>query len=274
MKQQKCEVKKLVYELQLANLIVGKKAPKKVINLFEEEYIIDISFNGFSSLEEYKRYLDSVYRKCMIQFDKKFNIENNTDRMIVHLELASFEIKHAKKNYLNESKRLIKNIRIDKSYKLSEKHETQVIDMLNEFFEIKRRHANNLIDYFKNRIDLINRFNKREAIIERKSKRKKKNVNQLVLFPENNARPLVQWGRSAADFMELLHALLSTNAIVSLKGSLTRKDLTEFLSWLFNFKIMDPEGTLKAAKNRKKTKTPFLNELVNAFNISADESLL
>ena len=196
--------------------------------------------------------------------------------MIIHLELASFEIKHAKKNYLNESKRLIKNIRIDKSYKLSEKHEIQVIDMLNEFFDIKRRHANNLIDYFNNRIDLINRFNKREMIIKGNSKGRKKNqnANQLVLFPESNARPLVKWGRSAADFMELVHALFCTNTIVPLKGPITRKDLTEFLSWLFNFKIMDPEGTLKAAKNRKKTKTPFLNELVNAFNISADESLL
>ncbi len=275
MKQQKCKMINIVSELQLANLIVGKKAPKRVINLFEEEYVIDISFNGYCDLDEYKRHLDLVYRRCMMQFDKKYNIEQDSDRMIMHLELASFEVKYAKKNYLLENKRLIKKVRIDKAYKLNEKHQSQVIDMLNEFFEIKRRHANNLIDYFKNRIELINRFYKKSVLFSGVSgeKPKNQNKNQLALFPHNSTSPLIQWNKKAADFMELLHALSCTNAIISKNGTITRKDLTDFFTWLFNFEIKDPEGTLQAAKNRKKTKTPFLNDLINAFNISANESL-
>lgn len=267
-----CKIENIISELKQTNLVVGKKVTKKTISLFEEQYIIDISFNGFHDLEVYDIHLQSVYRKCMIQFDKKLNYNDSLIRMNIHLELARFEIQQAKKTYLSDTKQLIKRIHVEKAYKLNDKYEEQLIEMLNHFFEIKIKLANNLIAYFKHRIDLLNRFRMDEGTMPSISYKKKEvqNTNQRLSFTKNNSPKLV-WDRSSTDFMELLHALSCTNSFKNRGGELSRKDLTDFFTWLFNFEIKDPNGTLRAAKKRKKLNTPFLKELAKAFEDSAED---
>ena len=273
MKHIKCKIDSVVDELKTANLSVGKKTPKKVINLFSEQYIIDIGFNGYHDLDSYEIHLQDLYKKCKSQFDRKITIINDYDKMILHLDLAIFEIKQVKNNYLRENSRLLKRIRIEKAYKLNDKYENQVVDMINQFFEIKLQLANNLISFFKHRINILKVYQEKDKLypLKSNSKRRVVNSNQLTLFPDNNKSPNLKWVRTPTDFMELLHALFCSNSFTSSTGVLTRKDLVDFFSWLFNIKIDDPNGVLRSAKKRKKVSTPFLNELANTFENSVEE---
>jgi len=265
-----CTIEKIITELKTSNLTVGNKMPKKVIALFEEYYNIDIKFNGFSDTLEYKNYLHALYVSCKKQFDKKIYYEKDLIKMKRHLELAYFEIKQGTSNYISNKGLIISNMNIDKPYKLNTKYKESTIRTIDKFLEIKKQFAKNLLTYFNHR---TKHFAKLENInnIKDLSKINDRNHLQLVLFPIGKNSPEIHWNCSAADFMELLYALLNNNAIVRDNGALTRKDATELFQWMFNFEIGDPEGTLKAIKRRKKSSSPFLQRLSKDLDIKLED---
>ncbi|RLD40111.1 MAG: hypothetical protein DRI86_15890 [Bacteroidetes bacterium] len=268
----KCRISEIIDEIRTSNLVFGRKMPKKVITLFEERYILDISFNGQASLDIYETHLQKIIKRCKYKFDRKILAAKDIDKMIMYIESMKFEIKALRKNYLNANKDFIRTVKIENSFKLKEKYKDQVIEMINYFFDLKLYLANSLVDYFKHRLRMLERIRTKGIVIPViVNKRKTRISKKLSLFPENNTSPSIKWARSQTDFMELLHALFSSDSFVSSGGPLNRKNLVDLFSWIFNFNIEDPNGVLRSAKMRKKANTPFLKELANVFENSAEE---
>ena len=267
-----CSVNEVIDEIRTSNLVFGRKMPRKVVNLFEERYILDISFNGQASLDIYETHLQGIIKKCKYKFDRKIVATKDIDRLIMYIETIKFEIKALRKNYLNVNKDFFRTVKIENSSKLKEKYKDQVIEMINYFFELKLHLATSLVDYFKHRLRMLERI-KTNGILKPVILNNKKSQigKKLSLFPEDNTSPSIKWARSPTDFMELLHALFYSNSFVSSGGALNRKNLVDLFSWIFNFKIEDPNGVLRSAKMRKKVNTPFLKELANVFENSAEE---
>jgi len=83
---------------------------------------------------------------------------------------------------------------------------------------------------------------------------------------------LYQWNASDTDLLELSTALLRTQAITRQDGKkMTHKEMREAFEKLFDHPIKDAKGKLATAVTRKKSVTPFLDSLVDAFETYSRE---
>lgn len=109
----------------------------------------------------------------------------------------------------------------------------------------------------------IDRFNKKLEL-ELKVAALKNTDNQEGIPSKHLTTPFA-WNASITDLLELLVALHKENIIVRKdKEELTRKELVEYFSVLFDMPIKDVEVKLTKATNRY-DKTPFLDRLKKAF---------
>ena len=84
-------------------------------------------------------------------------------------------------------------------------------------------------------------------------------------MPKKPLPSTLLWKANDTDLLELVVALHKDNIIERKdKKELTRKELIEYFSGLFDLQIKDVEGKLTRATNRN-DKTPFLDKLKLAF---------
>jgi hypothetical protein len=77
----------------------------------------------------------------------------------------------------------------------------------------------------------------------------------------------LHWQRDKVDFLELFSALLHSKSIRMSNDKVpTQKDFFELMCWIFNIQIGNISGNLSVAHNRKIERTPYLKELITAFN--------
>ena len=86
------------------------------------------------------------------------------------------------------------------------------------------------------------------------------------LFPPKKYSSPLKWKESDTAFIELFASVFHVGAIMHVSHDITRKELFEILSEMFNLNIKDLESKLSRAKRRKKNETPFLDSLRFAFN--------
>ena len=111
------------------------------------------------------------------------------------------------------------------------------------------------------------RYDKLLEIDKRKSA---KSILEVQPDITNDSKPY-KWAMSGTDFLELFTALYQNECFERKDGkSFTRKQLTDYFQGLFGLEIKDLEGKLTRATNRN-DKTPFLNDLISAFEIYADQ---
>ena len=128
---------------------------------------------------------------------------------------------------------------------------------------------------FRHRISHLNKFclstasqiiHDPDAIIPTKKELSAYMSGQLSLFPKGSGTTLIEWKRDKVDFIELFIAVYESNSVISTsKSKLTRKEFFGLLMWFFNIQIGNLDSSLTAAKNRKIENSPFLKELLVAF---------
>jgi hypothetical protein len=92
---------------------------------------------------------------------------------------------------------------------------------------------------------------------------KKIRDNILMLNREQNFG--VKWNKSDTALIELIVALEKTGSIIFLDRETTQKELVRFFEKLFSFKINPYDSKLSHATTRKKETSPFLSQLLKAF---------
>ena len=89
---------------------------------------------------------------------------------------------------------------------------------------------------------------------------------QLSLFPKGSGMTLIQWQRDKVAFIELFVSVYESNSVKAIdRPKITKKEFFGILMWFFNIQIGNLDSSLTAAKNRKIENSPFLKELLVAF---------
>jgi hypothetical protein len=86
-----------------------------------------------------------------------------------------------------------------------------------------------------------------------------------IASPDQKAVPKLKWNRNDVDLLEFVTALHRSGAINNEAGNLTRAGAIEFFENLFGIEIKDAESKLSKATDRKRSRHPFLDELVKQF---------
>jgi hypothetical protein len=89
-------------------------------------------------------------------------------------------------------------------------------------------------------------------------------VGALVTAEEPTVLQL-QWNRSDTDLLELVTALYESNAIRSLSGKFTKKELQSVFERLFSHSIKGAGSKLTRVRDRKNETSVFMEDLKQAF---------
>ncbi len=124
-------------------------------------------------------------------------------------------------------------------------------------------------DFIEATIDFLNK--KLEVLKSREDKHQTSaTLEQTKSFVQKNS---ISWAKSDTDLLELITALNETRSIKRDGNSLTRKEVVEFFSAIFNIQIIDSESKHSRATERKKDVSPFLSSLKQAFDDYANNKL-
>jgi hypothetical protein len=104
------------------------------------------------------------------------------------------------------------------------------------------------LNYIHRQVDLINQMKDTEF------KGRSRSSNDLL------------WNKNETDLLELIVALTETKSITNSDGNLSRKDVYEIFSQIFNTPLKDAESKLTRATSRKKDVSPYLSSLKDAFD--------
>lgn len=89
-------------------------------------------------------------------------------------------------------------------------------------------------------------------------------VGALVTAEEPTVQQL-QWNRSDTDLLELVTALYESNAIRSVSGKFTKKELQSVFERLFSHSIKGAGSKLTRVRDRKNETSVFMEDLKQAF---------
>lgn len=82
---------------------------------------------------------------------------------------------------------------------------------------------------------------------------------------EQTDTPTLVWNKRDTDLLELITALVESRSIQNSTGSLTRTEAISTFQKIFGIEIKDAESKLSRATERKKSLTPFLDDLKLSF---------
>lgn len=80
--------------VRMAKVQVFPSSVKKRINLFEEEMLAEINFNGYNNLISYQHHLEASYSECKKEIAQDINLgSGQLDELKRQFDLAKFEVK-------------------------------------------------------------------------------------------------------------------------------------------------------------------------------------
>jgi hypothetical protein len=80
--------------VRMAKVQVFPSSVKKRINLFEEEILAEINFNGYNNLISYQHHLEASYSECKKEIAQDINLgSGQLDELKRQFDLAKFEVK-------------------------------------------------------------------------------------------------------------------------------------------------------------------------------------
>lgn len=94
------QIQKTLELLKHPQIKIINRPMKKQTQLFEADSPIDIQFNGFQSLSEYKAYLDSQFHKCKLVLQSTIsNLIHQFTQLKARLEAVLLDIKLFRKMF-------------------------------------------------------------------------------------------------------------------------------------------------------------------------------
>jgi len=112
-----------------------------------------------------------------------------------------------------------------------------------------------------NELDRLNKL----LDIDKKELTIKAIENSPVIIQQNEPSPYT-WNANDTDLIELVAAMHASESIKRIDGNkLTQKELFDYFQDIFNIKLNNIHPALTKAGNRKTSITPFLNQLITAF---------
>lgn len=169
-----------------------------------------------------------------------------------HVEKHTDEISPTFYDVLHHPKVTI--IYSDNSKVYDEENDRFVNELISSFVLRQKEVIYSTIDYLNRKIQWLNLSDKDAFIPEKIT-----STNEYPVMHKLN------WCKSDTDLLELITALYEMESFGS-KKNITRKEVIDIFSKIFNLEIKDAESKLSRATERKKDISPFLTDLKVSFD--------
>lgn len=266
-------IETILSEISKAEIKLGKKTGQIPVNLFETTEIVDLTFNGCTTLKDYDHFCEALLRDLQDQIDSITSDSANALGAVRSLNLLLFDAKSQDERYFPKKKKedwLVK-VTFKIRYQAEFTHDQLVRDTVLRFLEIQKRLITRCIRLIRHRIKHIHTFFPIQDVHSHHPGHAPfiglppYQMGQLSLFPNGMGQTTLTWNRSKADLLELIVALSKSNSVGSTGGVLHQKDLIELFGWFFNIDLGSARQAIGALKRRKKPESSYTRVLTEVF---------
>lgn len=247
-------------------------SPKQRIklNLFEEVHDPGIVINSFNSINQYRIYLSKMY--IAIKGKIEVEISQNMDIIlsIQMLEECKIILHENMLTHLPENFDLILFSLVFKT----PGYQKDIMDIrfkekVQFFIMAQKELINKVVDFIGHNIRVIKELN--EFSRKNMLKQSLENINikqgQISLFPTSEIPiPKMLWTKSENALLEILLGLHETGAVISENGKITQRQAIQWAEHSLGIKIKSAEVKISKLHERKKSETPFLDEMKGSIN--------
>jgi hypothetical protein len=251
---------------EISNLTIEWTPKQKTkLNLFEDDPDPGLKINSFSSVCQYRMYLEKFYVTAKREIEEEISLILDSKLSIIKLEEYKFHLNENLQLYLPDNLNLILGRLIIKIPSFKRDARDLVLRQKVEFFVIELRQLiNRLVEFTRHKIKIFKKLilPHEGQNVNSPSKPLQNKTKQESLFPIiEKTYPKLFWNKTDSDLLELVLALVESNAIITESGSVKQNMAIRFSEDLFNRRIKSAHIKIHKLGERMKDDTRFMMKL-------------
>lgn len=266
----------ILEEISKAEVKLGRNTGRVALNLFEYQEVVELSFNGHSSLVDYDHHCESLLQGLKDQIDSRLSEVASREVVVQDIELLMHEVISQEKRYF--PKRSPEDWFLKLHFQIKHQKEKISEDIVQRsilrYLKIQQRLLERTKELLKHRTAFLrsNTTLPNPQPSQQSSNSLQVAPNgQVELFHENPAFSPLVWNRTSSDLLELVIALHRSNAISLSTGPIHQKDLIAIFSRFLNKELKFSNQVISALKRRKKPETSYTLELHQQYRFYCDD---
>jgi len=272
-------LKLILEEISKAEVKLGRNTGRVELDLFESQIVVvDLNFNGYTSLLDYDHHCDSLLQGLKEQIDRRLTEVSSREVVVQDIDLLMHEVISQQKRYFPKKSpedwflKLHFQIKHQKEKFSDEIVQRSILRYLNiqqRLLERTKKLLKHRRAYLRTTTTWTNLQSTRNSSLST-SLRVASN-GQVEMFPEQGPQTPLVWNRSSSDLLELVVALQRSNAISLTTGPISQKELIELFSRFVNKPLKYTNQSISALKRRKKPETSYTLELHSHYRFYCDD---
>jgi RteC protein len=252
---------------ELGKIIVSPQVSGSDASLHTPEAMPTIfTFNGHSMALAYSMHLHHKFMDCAAELENLlFDPTQNYCETHEMLHALSLQVDKFIRLYLSTENRHLLYTRVhwESDAMPDLLADPQLQRHFQEFLLVEKHFLKNLQKLLKKCIKQHRTF---KSLRRKKITQEKKKGKRWPALVDQDGTPLLKWKKDKVDLIELVASLQLVGAFERIdQEQLSRKDLFDFFSFIFNYPIKHPENALEAARNRKNHTDKFATQLGASF---------
>ncbi|MDA9791626.1 RteC domain-containing protein [Schleiferiaceae bacterium] len=265
----------ILEEISKAEVKLGRNTGRVALNLFEYQEVVELSFNGHSSLVDYDHHCESLLQGLKDQIDSRLSEVASREVVVQDIELLMHEVISQEKRYF--PKRSPEDWYLKLHFKIKHQKEKISEDIVQQsilrYLNLQKRLLERTKELLKHRTALL-RSN--TTLLNPQPEQSNNTLpvapnGQVELFHENPGFSPLVWNRTSSDLLELVIALHRSNSISLSTGPIHQKDLIAIFSRFLNKELKFSNQVISALKRRKKPETSYTLELHQQYRFYCDD---
>lgn len=258
----------ILEEVSKAEVKLGRNTGHVALDLFEFQEVLDLSFNGHTSLIEYDHHCESLLQGMKEQIDRRLTEVKFREVVVQDIDLLVHEVISQQKRYFPKKSPEDWFLKLHFQIKhQKEKISDSIVQRsILRYLNIQHRLLERTKALLKHRTAFLRTTTASAKVqpIGKPSLSTSRHAafnGQVDMFQDHSPQSPLVWNRSSSDLLELVVALHRSQAISLAKGSVRQKDLIELFSRFLNKPLKHTNQSISALKRRKKPETSYTLEL-------------
>ncbi len=247
---------------------------KTTLNLFEDDPDPGLKINSYSSVCQYRKYLEKFYRYTKCEIEKEIAQIMDTKISIIKLEEYKFALLEKQKHYLPDNLGLIMgNVKLKTPVNNRGLDDSILRQKVKIFVDELRQLIHSLVEFIRHKIKIY-----KKLILPYELPPGINPVKQALALPKqetlfaglNGNFPKLYWNKTDNDLLELIVALVESDSIRIDGGKIKQNVAIKFCELLFNHPIKSPHIKISKLSDRIKDDSRFMLRLDNTLQIRKD----
>jgi len=268
----------ILAEISKAEVKLGRNTGRVALDLFEYHEVLDLSFNGYTSLYDYDDYCESLLQGLKEFIDRRLKEVSSWEDVVQDLDLKMHEVISQAKRYFpkNSPEDWFLKLHFKIKHQKDKISDDIVRRSIHRYIKIQKRLLERTRKLLKHRRDFLRTTS---TLIQGQSSGNSNPTaslhvasnGQVEMFQDQGSRTPLVWNRSNSDLLELVLALQRSNAISLTTGPISQKDLVDEFSRFVNKPLKYSNQSISALKRRKKPETSYTLELHSHYRFYCDD---